>query len=74
MPAADALALEGRDPAPEHLADAILIGKADAALAASIFHFGEYTVRQTKQIMAARGVPADAQRTGIPHAATRPSS
>ena len=28
---------------PEHLADAILIGKADAALAASIFHFGEYT-------------------------------
>ena len=42
---------------PEHLADAILVGKADAALAASIFHFGEYTVRQTKQIMAARGVP-----------------
>jgi len=42
---------------PEHLADAILLGKADAALAASIFHFGEYTVRQTKQIMAARGVP-----------------
>ncbi len=42
---------------PEHLADAILIGKADAALAASIFHFGEFTVRQTKQIMAARGVP-----------------
>src|SRR6185503_7897287 len=42
---------------PEHLADAILRGKADAALAASIFHFGEYTIRQTKQIMAARGVP-----------------
>ncbi len=42
---------------PEHLADAILIGKADAALAASIFHFGEFTIRQTKQIMAERGIP-----------------
>jgi cyclase len=42
---------------PEHLADAILIGKADAALAASIFHFGEYTIAETKRIMAARGVP-----------------
>lgn len=42
---------------PEHLADAITIGKADAALAASIFHFGEFTIRETKQIMASRGVP-----------------
>jgi cyclase len=42
---------------PDHLADAILLGRADAALAASIFHFGEYTIRQTKQIMAARGIP-----------------
>ncbi len=42
---------------PEHLADAILIGRADAALAASIFHFGEYTIRETKQIMASQGVP-----------------
>ena len=42
---------------PDHLADAILTGKADAALAASIFHFGEYTIRETKQLMAARGVP-----------------
>ena len=42
---------------PEHLADAILVGRADAALAASIFHFGEYTIRQTKQIMADRGIP-----------------
>jgi cyclase len=41
---------------PEHLSDAITIGKADAALAASIFHFGEYTIRQTKEIMASRGV------------------
>jgi imidazole glycerol-phosphate synthase subunit HisF len=42
---------------PEHLADAIQIGKADAALAASIFHFGEFTIQQTKQVMAARGIP-----------------
>ena len=42
---------------PDHLADAILEGKADAALAASIFHFGEYTIRETKQVMRDRGVP-----------------
>ncbi|MDP6443036.1 MAG: imidazole glycerol phosphate synthase subunit HisF [Pirellulaceae bacterium] len=42
---------------PEHLADAISEGKADAALAASIFHFGEYTIQETKQVMAERGIP-----------------
>lgn len=42
---------------PEHLADAIEFGKADAALAASIFHFGEYSIRETKQCMAERGIP-----------------
>lgn len=42
---------------PDHLADAILIGKADAALAASIFHFGQYTIEETKRIMAGRGIP-----------------
>jgi len=42
---------------PEHLADAITKGKADAALAASIFHFGEYTIEETKQVMAERGIP-----------------
>ncbi|MCA9119043.1 MAG: imidazole glycerol phosphate synthase subunit HisF [Planctomycetaceae bacterium] len=41
---------------PRHLADAITIGKADAALAASIFHFGEYTIRETKEVMARQGV------------------
>lgn len=41
---------------PEHLADAILQGKADAALAASIFHFGEYSIRETKELMAQRGI------------------
>ncbi len=42
---------------PEHLADAILAGKADAALAASIFHFGEFTIHETKRVMAERGIP-----------------
>lgn len=42
---------------PEHLADAITVGRADAALAASIFHFGTYSIRETKEIMARRGIP-----------------
>jgi cyclase len=42
---------------PAHLADAIELGHADAALAASIFHFGEYTIRETKQVLAERGIP-----------------
>lgn len=42
---------------PIHLADAITRGHADAALAASIFHFGEYTIRETKEVMAAQGIP-----------------
>ncbi len=42
---------------PEHLADAIQKGHAQAALAASIFHFGEYTIRETKEVMAKRGIP-----------------
>ncbi len=40
----------------QHLADGILHGRADAVLAASIFHYGEYTVRQAKEFMAARGI------------------
>lgn len=40
----------------EHLADGVLLGKADAVLAASIFHFGEYTILQAKQAMAAHGI------------------
>jgi cyclase len=42
---------------PEHLAEAVQIGKASAVLAASIFHFGKYSIRQTKQFMRARGIP-----------------
>jgi len=40
----------------EHLADGILEGHADAVLAASIFHYGEFTVGQAKQLMADRGI------------------
>ena len=42
---------------PEHMADVIQEGMADAALAASIFHFGEFTIRETKQVLADRGIP-----------------
>jgi len=40
----------------EHLVDGILLGHADAVLAASIFHYGEYTVQQAKQLMIQRGI------------------
>ncbi len=40
----------------DDLADGVIEGKADAVLAASIFHFGEFTVRQAKERMAARGI------------------
>ncbi len=40
----------------QHLADGIALGRADAVLAASIFHYGEYTVRQAKEFMAAQGI------------------
>jgi len=40
----------------DHLAEGVLEGRADAVLAASIFHFGEYSVHQAKQKMADRGI------------------
>jgi cyclase len=40
----------------DHLAEGIIEGKADAVLAASIFHFAEYTIEQAKQRMASRGI------------------
>jgi len=40
----------------DHLVDGILLGGADAVLAASIFHFGEYTVPEAKAYMAERGI------------------
>jgi imidazole glycerol-phosphate synthase subunit HisF len=40
----------------QHLADGVKLGGADAVLAASIFHFGEYTVPQAKRFMAEQGI------------------
>jgi cyclase len=40
----------------EHLAEGVLEGRADAVLAASIFHFGEFTVREAKEFMTKRGI------------------
>ena len=41
----------------EHMAEVLLAGKADAVLAASIFHFGEFTVGDVKKFLAASGIP-----------------
>jgi cyclase len=40
----------------DHLVDGVIKGRADAVLAASIFHFGEFTVGEAKQHMAAAGI------------------
>ncbi len=40
----------------QHLVDGVKLGGADAVLAASIFHFGEYTVQQAKEFMAKQGI------------------
>ena len=40
----------------EHLAEGVSDGRADAVLAASIFHFGQHTVREAKELMRARGI------------------
>jgi imidazole glycerol-phosphate synthase subunit HisF len=42
---------------PEHIYEALTTGGASAALAASIFHYREYTVRAIKEYLATRGVP-----------------
>ena len=48
----------------DHLADGVIEGRADAVLAASIFHFGDYTVQEAKARLAARGIEV---RLGAPH-------
>jgi cyclase len=48
----------------QHLADGITLGKADAVLAASIFHFGEYTIRQAKELMSTQNIPVRLDRDG----------
>ena len=40
----------------EHMAEVLLEGKADAVLAASIFHFGKYTVGDVKRFLASKGI------------------
>jgi len=56
---------------PEHLADAIEQGGADAALAAGIFHFGECTIRDVKELFQRRGIPVRPVAT-TNHGDTRP--
>ena len=42
--------------APEHFRDTFLLGHADAALAASVFHFGEISIPELKQYLKAEGI------------------
>ena len=51
---------------PEHLRAALFEGGADAALAASIFHYGEYTIAETKVYLARHGVPVRVVHTDPP--------
>jgi len=41
----------------EHMYQALVAGKADAVLAASIFHYGEHTIREAKEYLASKGIP-----------------
>jgi cyclase len=43
--------------APAHLAAVLTAGRADAALAASIFHYGRFSIRETKRYLTRAGVP-----------------
>ena len=47
----------------EHLYDALETGRADAVLAASIFHYGDYTIQQAKRYLADRGLPIRPRET-----------
>jgi cyclase len=42
---------------PQHMVDAVVDGRADAVLAASIFHYGTYRIRDVKRYMAEKGLP-----------------
>ncbi|MEX2318994.1 MAG: HisA/HisF-related TIM barrel protein, partial [Bauldia sp.] len=42
---------------PEHLVSAVRDGHASAVLAASVFHFGDFSIREAKEYMAASGIP-----------------
>ncbi|MXX18824.1 MAG: imidazole glycerol phosphate synthase subunit HisF, partial [Dehalococcoidia bacterium] len=41
---------------PDHMAEALTEGKADAVLAASIFHFGTYSIREVKEALSGQGI------------------
>ncbi len=58
----------------EHLAHVLQNGGADAVLAASIFHFGEYTVGDVKRFLAQRGVPVRPARPGETEMAAKAAS
>ncbi len=47
----------------EHLYEAVIIGKASAVLAASIFHFGEVSIPEAKQYLKERGIPVSTRKT-----------
>lgn len=47
----------------DHMAEVLLEGKADAVLAASVFHYGQYTVAQVKAHLAAKGLPVRPEQT-----------
>lgn len=51
---------------PEHLYEAVTAGNASAALAASIFHYGTYTIEETKRYLAERGAPVRLDSTPSP--------
>ena len=53
----------------QHMVDAVLQGGADAVLAASIFHFGEVSIGEVKQAMAAAGIPVRLPETAMGAAA-----
>jgi cyclase len=48
----------------EHFRDALTEGRADAVLAASVFHYGKYTVSQVKEFLAESGLPVRLERAG----------
>lgn len=56
----------------DHLVEAVTVGKADAVLAASIFHFGTFTIGETKTYMQARGVPVRMEGVVTPQATEQP--
>ena len=54
---------DGLDRAREHLQEALVLGKADAVLAASIFHYRRYTIGRAKEYLREKGIPV---RSGVP--------